>query len=316
MNVKNLHPTIRAILQEAAESPGPPMTDLSPTQARDILNPILENLVEPGENNASVEEIRIPGPADEILIRIYTPDGRAPFPALVYFHGGGYVIGTLDTNDSACHALANGAKCVVVSVDYRLAPEHKFPAAVEDAYAAVKWVADHASQLQIDPNRLAVGGDSAGGTLATVVSVVSRDKGTPPLMFQLLVYPATNLSSFDTDSYRKYAEDYFLKKSSMKWFRDHYLTTEQDRQNPLASPLLAPDLSGLPPAFVITAEFDILVDEGKAYAERLKQAGVSVTYRCYEGLVHLFWGMVVLKRSENGIDDAVLALCSAFAEQK
>jgi acetyl esterase len=310
--MENLHPTIRAFLQKAAENPAPPISTLTPTQARDDRNPLLEKLAEPAENIANSKEMKIPSPTGEIPIRIYTPEGRAPFPALVYFHGGGWVIGNLDTHDSICRALANGAKCVVVSVDYRLAPEHKFPAAVEDAYIAVKWVADNSDHLQIDPNRLAVGGDSAGGNLAAVVSLIARDEGTPSLVFQLLVYPNTNLSSFDTDSYSEHAENYILKKSSVEWFRDHYLTTEQDRQNPLASPLLTPDLSGLPPALVITAEFDVLTDEGKAYAERLKHAGVPVTYRCYEGMIHLFWGMAGMKRSENGINEAVAALRSAF----
>lgn len=209
--MENLHLTIKAILEKVTENTGPSITTLTPTQARDEFNPLLKKLAEPAEDIANIEEIRILGPAGKIPIRIYIPEGRAPLPALVYFHGGGWVIGTLDTHDSTCRALANRTKCVVVSVDYRLAPEHKFPAAAEDAYAAVKWVAENSDKLQIYPDRLAVGGDSAGGTLATVVSHIARNEGTPSLLFQLLIYPITNLSSFDNDSYSKHAEDYFLK---------------------------------------------------------------------------------------------------------
>lgn len=310
--MENLHPTIRGILQKAAENPAPLPSTLTPTQARTDRNPLLEKLAEPPEKIAHCKEMKIPSPTGDIPIRVYTPEGHTLFPALVYLHGGGWVIGNLDTHNSVCRALANGIKCVVVSVDYRLAPEHRFPAAVEDAYTAVKWVADNSNQLQIDSNRIAVGGDSAGGNLAAVVSLIARDEDTPSLVFQLLVYPITNLSSFDTDSYRIHAENYILKKSSMEWYRGHYLQTEQDQQNPQASPLLAPDLGGLPPALIITAEFDVLTDEGKAYAERLKQAGVPVKYSCYEGMIHLFWGMARMKRSENGINEAITALRSAF----
>ncbi len=312
MSTDNLHPTITAILQKMAENPAPPISSLTPLQARGGINPVLEKLAQPSEDIKNVKGLEIPGPDGEIPIQVYTPEGRAPFPALVFFHGGGWVIGNLNTHDSICRALANGAKCVIISVDYRLAPEHKFPAAVEDAYAAVQWVVDNSDRLQIDPNRIAVGGDSAGGNLATVVSLIARDEGGPPLIFQLLVYPCTDLSSFDTDSYSEHAENYILKKSSMEWFREHYLTTEQDRQNPHASPLLASNLGGLPPALIITAEFDVLADEGKAYAERLKQAGVSVKYSCYGGMIHVFWGMIGMKYSENGIDEAINALRSAF----
>ena len=312
MSIENLHPTIKVILQKAAENPGPPLPSLTPTQARNNRNPLLAKLAEPPEKIANRKEMKIPSPTRDIPIRVYMPEGRTPFPALVYFHGGGWVIGNLDTHDSVCRALANGVKCVVVSVDYRLAPEHRFPAAVEDAYAAVKWAADNSDQLQIDSNRIAVGGDSAGGNLAAVVSLIARDEGTPSLVFQLLVYPITDLSSFDTDSYRIHAENYFLKKSSMEWYRDHYLPTEQDQQNPQASPLLAPDLGGLPPALIIAAEFDVLTDEVKAYAERLKEAGVPVKYSCYEGMIHLFWGMARMTRSENGINEAITTLRSAF----
>lgn len=310
--MEKYHPVIAALLQKVAEDPAPPLSSLTPAQARAGLNPIVIDLTKTEERIASCQMIEALGPAGAIPIRVYTPEGRPPFPALVFFHGGGWVIGDLDTHESVCVALANGARCMVFSVDYRLAPEHKFPAAVEDALAATNWVFDHAERLGIDPNRIAVGGDSAGGNLATVVAVVARDKGGPPLVLQLLVYPVTDLSTFDTDSYRRHAEKYLLKASSVVWFRDHYLASAQERQDPRASPLLTPDLAGLPPAYIITAEYDVLTDEAEVYGERLRQAGVPVTYRCFEGMIHLFWGMIGIDRRENGIDDAIHALRSAF----
>ena len=232
---------------------------------------------------------------------------------LVFFHGGGWVICDLDSHDSLCRSFANRACCVVVSVDYRLAPEHKFPAAVEDAYAATQWVANNASRINGDPTRIAVGGDSAGGNLAAVVAIMARDHNKPSLKYQLLIYPATDVSSTNTDSYRNYADGYFLTKGDGEWFCHHYLNCAEDRLNPSVSPLLTPDLSRLPPALVITAGFDVLRDEGESYAKRLKEAGVSVKCTRYEGMIHGFMSMDgLLDQARNGIEEASTALREAF----
>jgi acetyl esterase len=197
----------------------------------------------------------------------------------------------LDTHDATCRALARRAGAVVVAVDYRLAPEHRFPAAVVDCCAATQWVAANAERLDIDPRRIAVGGDSAGGNLAAVISLKFRDEGGPALALQVMVYPVTNLASFDTPSYQEFAEGYYLTRAEMEWFRGHYLESAGDGFNAEASPLLAPDLRGLPPALVITAECDTLRDEGEAYARRLAEAGVEVTCTRYAGMIHPFFSL-------------------------
>lgn len=233
----------------------------------------------------------IPGPSGNIPIRIYQPRGDGPFPALIYFHGGGWVIGNLDTHDNVCRDLAKKAGCIVVAVDYRLAPEHKFPAAVEDAYAASQWVVENAGQIHVDPARVAVGGDSAGGNLATVVCLMARDRGSPNIVYQLLIYPVTDLSSAERKSYQEYGEGYILTTESMSYFRSHYINLEEDTLHPHASPLLADDLKGLPPALVIAAEIDILKDEILEYTERLREAGISTRYLCFDGMIHAFFNM-------------------------
>jgi acetyl esterase len=224
-------------------------------------------------------------------LRIYTPlDANAEvLPGLVFFHGGGFVLGDLDTHDGLCRALANESGCRVVSVDYRLAPEHPFPAAVEDSIAAVDWIATNASALGIDASRLAVGGDSAGGNLAAVAAMLAKQRGAPKLGFQLLIYPVAQLGGAETASMRENGKGYFLEKASMEWFTRLYCPDATRRTDPRLSPLLARDLSGLPPAYVVTAGFDPLRDEGKAYADKLDAAGVPVTYVNYPGMVHGFF---------------------------
>jgi acetyl esterase len=238
-----------------------------------------------------VEDFSIPGPDGDVPVRLYAMEHGGVRPALIYFHGGGWVFGNLDTHDSVCRDLAAESGAVVISVDYRLSPEVKFPAAVNDSYAATLWIAANAERLGIDARRISVGGDSAGGNLATVIAMRCRDAGGPALARQLLIYPATDLSSFDTASYRELAEGYFLTRAAMQWFTGHYLASGDQSRLPEASPLHAPNLSGLPPAFVITAEFDPLRDEGEAYAARLQQAGVPVTVKRYPGMVHGFVSM-------------------------
>jgi acetyl esterase len=254
----------------------------------------------PGEPVAAVEERTIHAGGVSIPVRIYRPDSeRAWKPGLVWFHGGGWVIGNLDSADGAARMVCNASGCVVVSVDYRLAPEHKFPAAADDCYAATKWVAEHAAELGIDTSRIAVGGDSAGGNLAAVVAQMARDAGGPRIRFQALVYPVTDYD-FGTGSYTDNADGYLLTKSSMVWFWGHYLNDDADGAHPKASPIRHADLKGLPPAIVITAEFDPLRDEGEAYAERLRGCGVPVEVKRYEGQIHGFF-------ANPAIDDGTAA---------
>jgi acetyl esterase len=210
---------------------------------------------------------------------------------MVYFHGGGWVICDLDTHEVVCSAIAHRAGAVVVSVDYRLAPEHKFPAAVTDAYAATAWVSANAARLGVDASRISVGGDSAGGNLGAVVSLKSRNENGPAIALQALIYPVTDLSSMATPSYVEFAEGYQLSKVLMEWFRDHYLVAAEAARDPYASPLLALDLRGLPPAVILTAECDPLRDEGEAYAKRLAEAGVPVTCTRYAGMIHPFFSL-------------------------
>jgi acetyl esterase len=236
---------------------------------------------------AEVQDVRAAGPGGDLPIRVYTPGERATAGGLVFFHGGGFVIGSIETHDAMCRSIANAAGVVVASVDYRLAPEHKYPAAAEDAYAATCWIAEHAERFGIDARRIAVGGDSAGGNLATVAALMARDRGGPPLAFQLLLYPVTD-ADLERPSHLEYAEGYLLTRAAMAWFWDHYLSDPSESEQAYAAPLRAADLSRLPPTLVITAECDPLCDEGEAYAQRLEQAGVPVTLTRYPGMIHGF----------------------------
>ena len=286
-----LDPAVRQLLEAAEAEGNPPLESFSPEEARKLAIESLKTAGGTPEPVRSIENLRIPGPDCEIPIRIYTPDAPAPRPALVYFHGGGWVVCDLDTHDVVCTAIAHRAGAVVIAVDYRLAPEHKFPAAVTDSYAATAWVASNAKKLGIDPKRIAVGGDSAGGNLAAVVSLKSRDEDGPAIALQVMVYPVTDLSSFSTPSYQEFGENHYLTKSEMEWSRSHYLRSMEDARDPHASPLLVPDLSELPSALIITAECDPLRDEGEAYAKRLANDGVPVTYTRYPGMIHPFFSL-------------------------
>ena len=307
-----LDPQAKAVLDQFASMGGPQLHEMSVAQARELILGMVALAGEP-ESVARIENRTVPGPAGQIPVRIYTPVGTAPFPVLVYFHGGGWVIGNLDTHDGICRSLANRVGCLVVSVDYRLAPEHPFPAAPEDCYAATRWLAEHAGSLGGDKGRIAVGGDSAGGNLAAVVALMARDRGGPKLAFQLLVYPATD-TDFETRSYRENSEGYFLTRADMVWFWNHYAPRDEDRRNPYAAPLRAASLRGLPPALVITAEFDPLCDDGNAYAARLREDGVPVRLSQQDGLIHGFFQMgAVIDRGRASVDEASRALKDAFA---
>jgi acetyl esterase len=264
---------------------------------------------------AEVRERTIDGPGGRLRIRIYTPHGTGPFPLLVFFHGSGFVLCSLDTHDGMCRNLCAGAGCVVASVDYRLAPEHKFPAGIDDCLDATRWAAAHATELGANPMRVAVAGDSAGANMAAVASLRVRDEGGPSLRGQLLLYPVTDYHTPGTPSYSENAEGYGLTRDTMKWFWAHYLNDESESTHPDASPLRARDVSGLPPALVITAQYDPLRDDGEFYAEKLKAAGVTTALRRYDGVNHgfMFW-VGVVDKAGMAMSEACEWLRGVFAD--
>jgi acetyl esterase/lipase len=268
--------------------------ELTPTRMRAELLRLSRIMDAKNVPIARIENRRLPSDG-EIPTRVYVPAESAAraSPGLVYFHGGTGVFCSVETHDGLCRMLANASGCRVISVEYRLAPEHKFPAAVEDSFAAARWIFEHALELGIDPERLAVGGDSAGGTLAAVVCQLARQAATPRIALQVLLCPVTDIGA-ETPSRRNYAEGYFLSKATMEWALRHYCPPDADLSDPRLSPLRACDLRGLPPAHIHTAEFDPLRDEGKAYAHRLVQAGVDVRYTCHHGMIHHFYGMAAI----------------------
>lgn len=285
--LEGLDPQIVRFLEERKAKGVPPMYTVSPEQARKgaVRSKDLGGPLKPV---ADIQNIDIPGSETRIPIRIYTPQGKGPFPILVQFHGGGWVVGSPDSHESSCRTIANRAACIVISVDYRLSPEHKFPAALHDAYDAVIWASRNGAGINGDPERLAIGGESAGGNLATVVCLMAKERRKPDLIFQLLVYPVTDLSSFETKSYNQYDDGLVLSKKSMVYCAQQYLRKKEDGFDPMASPLLAKDVSGLPPAHFVLAEFDVLNNEALAYAKKLEQAGVPVTLKTYAGMIHPF----------------------------
>ena len=308
-----LHPKLAVYLKQMAANAPLSYDQLPPEEVRRLSTASILAREAAPEAIARIENRSMPGPAGELPVRVYTPDGLAPFPVLMWFHGGGWVAGNLDTHDAGCRQLADEAGCVVVSVDYRLAPEHKFPAAADDCYAATLWVCGNAASISADPARLAVGGDSAGGNLAAAVCLMARDRGGPPLVFQVLVYPITDYS-YDTESYRANAQGYLLTKERMEFYWNAYLCSPADGSHPYASPLRAPDLRGLPPALVITAEFDPLRDEGEAYAARLTEASVAARVSRWDSMIHAFFSMgAVIEETRLVRSEAAGALRAAFA---
>jgi acetyl esterase len=304
-----LDPQARAFLDRLKELGVPGIGELPPEEARTTQDAAAAVVFGPVAE-VPCEDRTIPGPAGAIPVRVYRPSAD-PAPVFVYFHGGGWVLGSLNTHHGVCATLARLAGCVVCSVDYRMAPEHRFPAALDDAWAATTWIAAHAEELGGLPGAVAVGGDSAGGNLAAVCALRARDTGVP-LALQLLVYPVTD-ADLDTSTYAEFADGYFLTRYSMEWFWGHYLP-EGDRFHPDASPLRAEDLSGTAPALVITAEFDPLRDEGEAYARRLEEAGVPVTLSRYDGMIHGFFRMPgAMDKASDALAEAAGALREAFA---
>ncbi len=297
-----LDPDAAAVFKAFQEAGRPPYETLTPTEAREFyLAGRLVTNPEPPELK-SVEPLAIPTPHGSIPARIYTPKtlrqtgGLAP--CLVFFHGGGWVIGDLDSHDVVCRKLAEEGELIVISVDYRLAPEHKFPAAVDDAIAATKWIAANARKLGVDAERLTVGGDSAGGNLAAVVAIAARDGNGPAISGQVLIYPAIDFA-MTHPSHGEPETSILLTHSVIRWFRDHYLNGAADVHDWRASPARAKTLIGLPPAYVLTAGADPLRDEGDEFADRLKQAGVAVTYRHFPGQFHGFFTMGKLLQQAN-----------------
>jgi acetyl esterase len=305
-------PEIRALLDQVAASGRPPLHHQSVAQARAFHDQDAAALNGPAAPVAAVGDRVVEGPGGQLPLRVYTPQGEPPFPIVVWFHGGGWVVGTLDSYDPLCRALAAAVPAVVVSVGYRLAPEHPWPAAVEDAYAATLWASRNAAGLGGAQDRLAVAGDSAGGNLAAVVALGARDRGGPAIAFQLLVYPALDAAG-GTASWRDHAEGFHLTAAGMRWYWDHYLGGADGRA-PDASPLRAAFLGGLPPALVIVAEHDVLRDEGEAYAARLAAAGVAATATRYPGMVHGFFRWrAVTATADTALAEAAAALGSALA---
>jgi acetyl esterase len=311
-----LDPQVVAVLEKMKAAGLPDYSELSAPEARALYIKGAKAVESPLEPVARVANRSIPGPAGEIAVRLYSPSEKRPLPLLVFYHGGGWTIGNLDTHDNVCRQLANRARCAVMSVDYRLAPEHKFPAAVDDAFAALRWAADNAAAQGWDASRVAVGGDSAGGNLAAVCALLARDAGGPALAFQLLVYPATAKRP-ESRSHHAFAEGHLLTRRAIRWFMWNYLRDEADCEDWRWAPLAATDLTRLPPALVIVAGHDPLLDEGIAYAEQLRRAGNSVKLSNYQGMIHAFFRMTgVVDEARRAVDEAGAALAAAFAARR
>ncbi len=268
----------------------------------------------PPEPLASVEDRTVPGPNGNIPVRIYTPEGEGPFGVLQYMHGGGWEVGSRFAYDPVCRTIAYRAKCIVISVDYRLTPEFVYPVQVNECYSVLQWIAEYARTFGGDPTRIAVGGDSAGGNLTAVMTLKARDERGPTLKFQFLIYPVTDYCQPESASYQEFANQYFLTARDMKNFFDLYLPHGFDRDDPHIFPLRAKDLSSLPPALIINADHDVLLDDGVAYANRLKQAGIPVQHTIYPGIIHTFINLRgQLDQSNVAHDEIAAALRAAFA---
>jgi acetyl esterase len=306
---QTLDPQLQLLLRLLAAAGLPRLESLAAADARKLFAGSATLFQQAPAPMARILNRTIPAPHGELPVRIYVPRaGTSPHPVLVYYHGGGWTIGDLDVYDNVARAFADRGECVVVSVDYRMGPEDGFPASIDDAIAAFEWVAAHAAEIGGDPSRLAVGGDSAGGNLSAAVAQQTVAKGARAPDFQLLIYPVTDLAD-ELESYTTFADGFYLTRSLMRWFKGNYCSTDDQKLDPRASPLRAASLAGLPPAFLMTAGYDPLRDEGKAYAQRLLDAGVDVEYRNYDSLIHGFISMAgVIREAGRAFDDAVAAL--------
>ena len=307
-----LHPQVAAVLKMAEEANLPALNTQTPEEARAAAK--LRTAAAPREieDVASIRDTTIPGPAGDLPIRIYTPSEGNNHPLIVWFHGGGWVIGDLDNEDPACRVISNSTDAVIVSIDYRLSPDVRFPEPVEDCYAGLLWAHEHASELGVDGSRIAVAGTSAGGNLAAAVSLMARDRNGPTISHQLLFCPVID-HDFSTASYSANADGYMLSRDSMVWFWDHYIGPDGDGSHPYASPIRADSLAGLPAATIIAAQYDPLVDEAEAFKVALEAAGNDVTYTCYEGMIHGFNGQVgIFDSARDALDEAATRLKASF----
>jgi len=311
-----LDPLLKGFLDQMGAVPGPKMWELSAAEARATFVGLMQLVGPKDVPIGKTENLNVPGPGGPIPVRIYSPvaAGSEPLPVLIYYHGGGFVIGDLDTHDGLCRMFANEAGCRVVAVNYRKAPEHKFPAAADDAYAVLAYVEANATRLGIDANSIAVGGDSAGGNLAAVTAQTAKEKGGPKLDLQLLLFPVTQIGG-ETSSLNEFAVGYFLERKGLEWFYANYVPTGVDKNDPKLSPLRAKDLSGLPAAYIMLGGYDPLHDEGQQYADKLRAAGVPVTVADYPDMVHCFFYLqTVLPQALEAVKKASAALKKAFVE--
>lgn len=309
-----LQPAVKILvdqINEAFASGVPKVEEMSVQENRDGLMAFYKDLRGEVQEVAKVEDVQIPVDGSEITLRLYTPEGEGPFPVIMFFHGGGWVLGDLEIVDPICRSLANSTECLVVSVDYRLAPEYKFPVGIEDCYAATKWAAENIANYNGEPNRIATCGDSAGGNLAAVIPLMAKDRGGPNISYQIILYGVTDFS-FSTNSYLENGKGCYLETTAMRWFADQYLNNDEEKSHPYASPILAEDLTGLPPALIFTCEYDVLRDEGEAYAARLKEAGVPAEVVRYDGQIHGFFWMPVLM---SDAQDAMKRITNALKKQ-
>jgi acetyl esterase len=310
-----LHPTVVAMAEAMRQNPDFRQTsELTPQAAREGYR-ALPTLLGPPPEVSAVQDRTIEGPAGALRVRVYTPKNAVgPQPVLLFLHGGGWVIGDLDTHDRECRILCNDTPCLVVALDYRLAPEHPYPAAVEDTWAALQWVARHAGELGGDATRIAIGGDSAGGNLAAIAALRARDAGGPALRAQLLIYPSVAGELLTYPSHTENADAPFLPLASIRYFRAHYLGAIETTKDPEVAPIYAASHSHLPPALIITAEFDPLRDEGRAYARKLEEAAVDVRLIEYAGMPHMFFQLSpILEEGKAALNECAAALRKSFS---
>jgi acetyl esterase len=309
-------PATSAFLAEIREAGGKPLYESSVDEVRAMVVGSSAMLGGPRLEVGAAVDRMLTTRTDSVPVRIYTPSGThaKPLPILIYFHGGGFVAGDLNTHDGTARYLCQNSDAIIVAVDYRRPPEHKFPAAVDDAYSVLEWVSEHASEIGGDAAKLAVAGDSAGGNLATVVCQLAKARGGPRISYQALFYPLVDFTLADSPSRSTYGGgDFFLANRDMEWFRNHYLDDPAQASDVRVSPLLSPDVSGLPPALIIAAQCDVLYDEGKAYADRLAAAGVPVEHRCFDGTIHAFMSFVAaIPVAKDGLALAAARLRSAL----